>query len=89
MKKSAKALLGAGALFFGSGLAMNTFVLTRASKKVSDFKKNIEEKNNPTDLTLPKEVLRAEGDAGRKGGCGGKGYPLCGKGRRWLHARCT
>ena len=63
MKKSAKALLGAGALFFGSGLAMNTFVLTRASKKFSEFKKEIEEKKNPTDMTVPKEILRAEGDA--------------------------
>ena len=44
MKKSAKALLGAGAVFFGSGLAMNTFVLTRASKKISELKKEIEEK---------------------------------------------
>ena len=44
MKKSAKALLGAGAIFFGSGLAMNTFVLTRVSKKVSEFKKEMEEK---------------------------------------------
>ncbi len=63
MKKSAKVLLGAGAVFFGSGLAMNTFVLTRASKKVSDFKKDIEEKNNPIDRTIPKEILRTEGDA--------------------------
>ena len=63
MKKSAKALLGAGAIFFGSGLAMNTFVLTRASKKVSELKKGIEEKKNPTDMSIPKEILRAEGDA--------------------------
>jgi hypothetical protein len=48
MKKSAKALLGAAGLFFGSGLAMNTFVLTRASKKVSDIKKELEAKTRNT-----------------------------------------
>ena len=63
MKKSAKALLGTGVAFFSAGLAMNTFVLTRASKKISDFNKEQEEKKNPVDKTLPKEILRAEGDA--------------------------
>lgn len=63
MKKSAKALLGAAGVFTGIGVAMNTFVLTRVSKAFSDKKKEIEEKKNPTDPTLPANILRAEGDA--------------------------
>ena len=63
MKKSAKALLGAAGVFTGIGVAMNTFVLTRVSKSFSDKKKEIEEKKNPTDPTLPANILRAEGDA--------------------------
>ena len=59
MKKSAKALLGAGAFFFGSGLAMNTFVLTRASKKISELKKEIEEKKNPTPPTPSENTVSA------------------------------
>ena len=63
MKKSAKALLGAAGVFTGIGVGMNAFVLTRVSKTFSDKKKEIEEKKNPTDKTLPANILRAEGDA--------------------------
>ena len=63
LKKSAKALLGAAGVFTGIGFAMNGFVLTRVSKAFSEKKKEIEEKKNPTDHTLPENVLRAEGDA--------------------------
>ncbi len=63
MKKSAKALLGAAGVFTGIGIGMNAFVLTRVSKTFSDKKKEIEEKKNPTDKTLPANILRAEGDA--------------------------
>ena len=45
MKKSAKVLLGVAGAFFGTGLLMNTMVLTRASKKISEKKDAIEEKN--------------------------------------------
>ena len=63
MKKSAKVLLGVAGAFFGTGLLMNTMVLTRASKKISEKKDAIEEKKNPTDHTLPAQMLRDEGDA--------------------------
>lgn len=63
MKKSAKALLGAAGVFTGIGVGMNAFVLTRVSKTFSEKKKEIEEKKNPTDPTLPANILRAEGDA--------------------------
>lgn len=63
MKKSAKALLGAASIFTGIGVAMNTFVLTRVSKTFSEKKKEIEEKKNPTDMSLPENILRVEGDA--------------------------
>ncbi len=63
MKKSAKALLGAAGTFMGIGVAMNTFVLTRVSKAFSEKKKEVEEKKNPTDTTLPENILRADGDA--------------------------
>ncbi len=63
MKKSAKALLGAAGIFTSIGVGMNAFVLTRVSKTFSDKKKEIEEKKNPTDPTLPANILRTEGDA--------------------------
>ena len=63
MKKSAKALLASAGVFTGIGVAMNAFVLTRVSKKFDNVKKEIEEKKNPTDPTLPQNILRAEGDA--------------------------
>lgn len=63
LKKSAKALLGAAGAFFGTGVLMNSLILTRASKKISDKNHEIEDKKNPPDLTAPKEILRAEGDA--------------------------
>lgn len=63
MKKSAKALLATAGVFTGIGVAMNACVLTRLSKKIDNVKKEFEEKNNPTDPTLPENILRAEGDA--------------------------
>lgn len=63
LKKSAKALLGTAGAFFGCGLVMNSLVLTRNSKKISEKMNEIEEKKNPKDLNSPKEILRAEGDA--------------------------
>lgn len=63
LKKSAKALWGIAGIFFGSGLIMNTLVLTRNSKIISDFGKAREEKKSPTNLTAPKEILRAQGNA--------------------------
>lgn len=63
MKKSTKLLLGAAGAFAGMGVTMNTLILTRASKVISDKNHELEEKKNPTDLTAPKEILRAEGNA--------------------------
>ena len=63
MKKSAKALFATAGVFTGIGVAMNAGVLTRISKKIDNVRKEMEEKKNPTDPTLPENVLRAEGDA--------------------------
>lgn len=63
MKKSAKVLLGAAGVFFGTGVAMNSLVLTRASKKISDVKGKIEEKKNPVNPEEQKVILGAQGDA--------------------------
>ncbi len=63
MKKSAKALLGTAGVFIGTGVTINSLILTRASKKISDAASKIEEKKNPTDPNEPKVILRAEGDA--------------------------
>ncbi len=63
MKKTTKALIGATGAFAGIGVAMNGFVLTRMSKFFSDKMGEIEEKKNPTDPTLPENILAAEGNA--------------------------
>ncbi len=63
MKKSAKVLLGAAGVFFGTGVAMNSLILTRASKKISDVKSKIEEKKNPVNPEEQKVILGAQGDA--------------------------
>lgn len=63
MKKSAKALLASAGVLFGAGLTMNTLVLTRASKKISDKSTERENKRTLQDRTAPKVLLRAEGDA--------------------------
>lgn len=63
MKKSSKVLLGVAGVFTGIGVGMNTFVLTRVSKKFSDKKNEIEERKNPTDPNDPVVLLGAEGDA--------------------------
>ena len=63
MKKSVKRLLGLSAALIGAGAVMNTCVLTRVSKKISDFQGEMEEKKNPTDPNAPDVILRAEGDA--------------------------
>ncbi len=63
MKKTTKLLVGGAGLFAGMGAIMNTMVLTRVSKKISDKNHELEEKKNPRDLSSPKEILRAEGDA--------------------------
>lgn len=63
MKKTTKLLVGGVGLFAGMGAVMNTMVLTRASKTISDRNKEIEERKKPTDFNAPKEILRAEGDA--------------------------
>ncbi len=63
MKKATKLLVGGVGLFAGMGAVMNTMVLTRASKTISDRSKEIEERKKPKDFNAPKEILRAEGDA--------------------------
>lgn len=63
MKKTTKILVGGAGLFAGMGAVMNTVVLTRVSKKIRDKSHELEEKKNPRDLSSPKEILRAEGDA--------------------------
>jgi pimeloyl-ACP methyl ester carboxylesterase len=63
MKKSTKALIGITGLAAGFGVAMNQLILTRASKAISDKNHEKEDKKNPPDPTLQKNILGAEGDA--------------------------
>lgn len=60
MKKMTKALLGTGITCIGAGVALNSFALTRLSKKISDKMNEAEEKKNPKDMSAPKEQLRAK-----------------------------
>ncbi len=63
MKKSAKVLLGAACAFTGIGVAMNTCVLTRISKKLSDKMNEIEQEKNPKYTPADVAILEAQGDA--------------------------
>ncbi len=63
MKKSTKILLGTAVVFTGIGVAMNTCVLTRASKNLSDKVNAIKEKKNPKTPKPDVELLEAQGDA--------------------------
>ncbi len=63
MKKSTKLIIGSAAAFTAVGVVLNTLVLTRLSLKIKNVQEASKEKKNPTDPTLPKNILKAEGDS--------------------------